>query len=228
MILICAVVVVQVKRSREGLICLEKREMRRERWWVLQTRFSPVTCIIQFSSVQSIDQLSCRGYMMDSWVEILSQWVLFFFAGGHCEQFLHGQECPLFEIVHPAFLLLTMAFPALQCTLKDGFGKAVLAYDIPIPKTNKRLKRMLFNQTKQDRMQRFEELLFFKAKNNAKTNKSLIFLSPVGFLWKWAWDWHILNVLWVCQSCAHLLLQESNWQQKHKWFCIACSFKKDD
>ena len=43
---------------------------------------------------------------------------------------------------------------------------------------------MLFNQTKQDRMQIFEEILFFKVTNNTKTNKSLIFLSPGGFLQK--------------------------------------------
>ena len=30
---------------------------------------------------------------------------------------------------------------------------------------------MLFNQTKQDRMQIFEGILFFKATNNTKTNK---------------------------------------------------------
>ena len=52
------------------------------------------------------------------------------------------------------------------------------------PKTHKRIKRMLFNQAKQDRKQIFKEMLFFKAINNTKTNKSLIFLSPVGFLQK--------------------------------------------
>ena len=47
------------------------------------------------------------------------------------------------------------------------------------PKTHKRLKRTLCNQTKQDRMPVFEEILFFKTTNNRRTNKSLIFLSPV-------------------------------------------------
>ena len=37
------------------------------------------------------------------------------------------------------------------------------------------LKRMLFNQTKEDRMQIFEEILFFKATYSTKTNKSFIF-----------------------------------------------------
>ena len=61
------------------------------------------------------------------------------------------------------------------------------------PKTYRRFKRTLFNQTKPDRMRIFEEILFFKAENttiennnnnNKQTNKSLILLSPVGFLQK--------------------------------------------
>ena len=55
---------------------------------------------------------------------------------------------------------------------------------VVVVKTHKRLKRVLFNQTKQDRMQIFKEIPFFKAMNNAKTNKLLMFLSPVGFLQK--------------------------------------------
>ena len=43
------------------------------------------------------------------------------------------------------------------------------------PKTRKRLKRTLFNQTKRDRMPIFEEILFFKATYSTKTNKSPIF-----------------------------------------------------
>ena len=40
-------------------------------------------------------------------------------------------------------------------------------------KTHRRLNRMLFNQTMQDRMKLFEGILFFKATNYTKTNKSL-------------------------------------------------------
>ena len=40
-------------------------------------------------------------------------------------------------------------------------------------KTHDRANRTLFNQTKQDRMQFFEGIFFFKATNNTKTNKSL-------------------------------------------------------
>ena len=43
------------------------------------------------------------------------------------------------------------------------------------PKTHRRLKRTLFNRTKQDRKRIFEQILFFKAIYNTKTNNSLIF-----------------------------------------------------
>ena len=56
-----------------------------------------------------------------------------FSAGGCCEQFWHGRGCPLFEVIHPAFPLPTTASPTLQGTLKDGFGEAVMACDIPKP-----------------------------------------------------------------------------------------------
>ena len=47
--------------------------------------------------------------------------VLVFSAGGHHEQFWHRQGCPLFDVVHPAFPLLTTASPTLQGTLRDEF-----------------------------------------------------------------------------------------------------------
>ena len=42
------------------------------------------------------------------------------------------------------------------------------------PKTHRRLKGMLFNETKPDRMRIFKEILFFKATNNTKTNHSAV------------------------------------------------------
>ena len=44
---------------------------------------------------------------------------------------MHGQERPLFDLVHPAFLLPTTASPTLQRALKDGFAEAVMACDMP-------------------------------------------------------------------------------------------------
>ena len=38
-----------------------------------------------------------------------------------------------FDVVHPAFPLLTTASPTLQGVLKDGFGEAVVACDMPEP-----------------------------------------------------------------------------------------------
>ena len=46
-----------------------------------------------------------------------------FSAGGPCEQFWHGQGCPLFDFVHAAFPLPTTALLTLQGALKDGFGE---------------------------------------------------------------------------------------------------------
>ena len=51
-------------------------------------------------------------------------------AGSHREQFWHGQGCPLFDVVHPAFPFPTTASPTFQSALKDDFGEAVLAYVI--------------------------------------------------------------------------------------------------
>ena len=52
------------------------------------------------------------------------------------------------------------------------------------PETYKRLKRILFIQTKRDGTQFFEEILFFLSKYNAKTNKQITCLLPVEFLQK--------------------------------------------
>ena len=46
-------------------------------------------------------------------------------------QFWHGQGCPLFDIVPPAFPLPTTASFSLQGALKGGFGEAVVACDMP-------------------------------------------------------------------------------------------------
>ena len=56
-----------------------------------------------------------------------------FSAGCPCEQFWHGPGCSLFEAVHPVFPLPTTESPTHTGTLKDGFGKAVMACDMPEP-----------------------------------------------------------------------------------------------
>ena len=73
-----------------------------------------------FSSVRSLDRFGRRGNMTEASVEVVFQ---SFSAGGHCKQFWHGQECPLFDAVHPAFPLPTMASPTLQGALKDGLER---------------------------------------------------------------------------------------------------------
>ena len=56
-----------------------------------------------------------------------------FSAGGPCEQFWHGQGCPLFYVVHPTYPLPTKALPTLRGTLKDDFEEAVMANELPEP-----------------------------------------------------------------------------------------------
>ena len=61
-------------------------------------------------------------------------------ARGHCEQFCRRQECPLFDVVHPAFSLLTTASPTLQGALKDRFGEAVVGCETRFD-TPRRIRR---------------------------------------------------------------------------------------
>ena len=51
-----------------------------------------------------------------------------FSAGGPCE---HGQICPVFDVVHPAFPLLTTASPTLQGAPENSSGEAVMACGMP-------------------------------------------------------------------------------------------------
>ena len=44
-----------------------------------------------------------------------------------------GRDVHSFNIVQPAFALLTVAMPTLQGALKDGFGEAVMACGMPEP-----------------------------------------------------------------------------------------------
>ena len=41
-----------------------------------------------------------------------------------------GRDVHLFDVVHPAFPLLTTTLTSLKSALTDGFGEAVVAYDI--------------------------------------------------------------------------------------------------
>ena len=68
--------------------------------------------------------------MTDDSAEILFQ---SFSAGGPCEQFWHGQNCSLFDVVHPSFSLPTTALPTLLCAPRGGVGEAVVAWDMPEP-----------------------------------------------------------------------------------------------
>ena len=49
-------------------------------------------------------------------------------------QFCQWRGCPLFDVVHPPFPLPTTASSTLRGALKDGFGEAVVACDMPDPR----------------------------------------------------------------------------------------------
>ena len=56
-----------------------------------------------------------------------------FSAGGPCEQLGQRQGCPLFDVVHQTSPMLITVSPILHDALKDGFGEAVVACDMPEP-----------------------------------------------------------------------------------------------
>ena len=65
-----------------------------------------------------------------------------------------GMGCPLLGVVHPAFSLPTTASHTVQDALKDDFGEAVMACDMPephkFPSLESSQKRFLWNQEKVD------------------------------------------------------------------------------
>ena len=85
------------------------------------------TSSVQFG-IQSLDRFGRRGDMTQ---QFSRDSLPVFSAGGPCWQFQNGQECPLFDIVHPAISLQTTASPTLQGAPKGGFGEAVVACDMP-------------------------------------------------------------------------------------------------
>ena len=53
-----------------------------------------------------------------------------FLREANCEQFWHGQGCPVFNTVQPTFSLPTTVSPTLQGVLTDGAGEAVVPCDM--------------------------------------------------------------------------------------------------
>ena len=102
-----------------------------------------------------------------------------------------------------------MAFLKIETELTSG----ILKKKRKDPKTHKRSERTLFTQTKQDRMRILEEILFFKATNNTKTDKSFLFLTPVGFLHN---EMGTGTPFTLVRQFRVFLLQKSNRRQKDK------------
>ena len=84
----------------------------------------------RISSVHSLDRLGYRGWGAEGWGHegrFNRDPLPVFSAGGHCEPFWHV----LFDVVHPAFSLPTMASPILQGAMKNGFLEAVVKCEMP-------------------------------------------------------------------------------------------------
>ena len=81
-----------------------------------------------FSSVQSLDQFGRRWDLRDDSAEILFQ---SFLQEALVNRSRMGRDVHSFDVVHPAFPLSTMASSTLQGAMKDGFGEAVMACDMP-------------------------------------------------------------------------------------------------
>ena len=77
---------------------------------------------------QSLDRLGSWMDIRDDSAEISFQ---SFLLEATVSNPWHGQGSPLFDVVHPAFLLPTTASSALQGALKNYFGEAVVACDMP-------------------------------------------------------------------------------------------------
>ena len=82
---------------------------------------------MQFSSVQSLGRLGRLGDKTDDSAEIL-------FQSFPLEAFVSSSGMDIHvhsDFVHPAFPLPTTASPNVQGALKDDFGEAVVACDMP-------------------------------------------------------------------------------------------------
>ena len=84
--------------------------------------FMPGCCDDLSLFPQSLDGLGRRGDLRDNSAEIFSQ---SFLQEVLCNHFWHGQRCPLFDAVHPAFPMPTAPLPTLQGAQKNSFGEVV-------------------------------------------------------------------------------------------------------
>ena len=118
--------------------------------------FCCVLVIVQFSPLADWVVGGQEGqYSRDHLPVVVVVVVSFFvFAGGRCEQFWHGQGCQLYAVVHQIFPLPITTSPTLQGSLKDGFGEAVLACNMPepckFPSLYSCLKRFLLTHKEDD------------------------------------------------------------------------------
>ena len=85
-----------------------------------------LACSVQFSPLTNwVDGSHDRQFLRDL-LPVLS-------AESPCKQFWHGQEYPLFDVVHQALPLPNRVSSTLQGALTGGLGEAVMACDMPKP-----------------------------------------------------------------------------------------------
>ena len=82
--------------------------------------------VYTFSSFQSLDCLGRRAGGGGGEGRFSRDPLPDFSAGDHCEQFWHGQGCPLFDVVHRAFPLPTTAWPTHTTCPEGWVGEAVV------------------------------------------------------------------------------------------------------
>ena len=181
------------------------------------------------SSIQSFDRLGSReGGRGGHAGRFKGDPLLVFSARLPCEQFCHGQGCPLFVVVHRAFPLPTTASSTHQGALKDGFGEVVATCDRPepwkVPSLDSYQKRFLWTHKQVDIASHPVVGLVLQVRDAEKFPQALGLESLDYFLgvstgsmfhshtegWRWQETcraWTSLQRWWCCtaKSCFYLL-----------------------
>ena len=85
-------------------------KLTEDRHW-RQTSSTVVTLAVRYASVIPVQPLHRLVVGVTHQGRFSRDPLSAFSVGGPCEQFWHGQGCPLFNVVHPAFPLPTTASP---------------------------------------------------------------------------------------------------------------------
>ena len=98
---------------------------------VMSVQSSTLYEVCAFSSIQFSPWMIRSSGVHEGWFSRNPLPV--FSAGGHCEQFWHGQGMFILWYCSSSISSAYHGSPTLQSALKDGFGEAVVACDMPCP-----------------------------------------------------------------------------------------------